>query len=217
MPFPPSTMSRWPQLLLIFIAGVASFLAANFWASQEETQTVDMVRSRPLPSIGADATKVEERPANAEPRHTSAAQTGVPHLAMVTLRNPFGPLNLQASTDTPAAKQAPSGEHRQHRPPLSPTPIPNVALAQAPLPIAAPTSPPPPTAPPLPFVAIGSIQGASITGGAMIAFLKYHNAVLTVREGDEVKEIYRVEKIDADFIDFTYLPMQLAQRLVLAP
>lgn len=66
-----------------------------------------------------------------------------------------------------------------------------------------------PVAPPLPF----TYGGRYTEGSNTIIFLAEGNQVHKVRQGDKVKEIYRVEKIGAESISLTYLPLGTVQIL----
>jgi Tfp pilus assembly protein PilP len=115
--------------------------------------------------------------------------------------NPFGALSAGA----PAALGQP-----KEAPPPSRKPV-----KQA---VAAPPAPPPaPVAPPLPFVAIGSIVGADVTGGQPVAFLQQQDQLLVVHAGESLGNTYRVESITAQSVELTYLPLKQRQSLPLAP
>lgn len=79
-----------------------------------------------------------------------------------------------------------------------------------------PPAPPPapraagePAAPPLPFRYVGAIE----EGGERAVILTDGDAVHIVRARERVGERYRVERISATEIEFTYLPLMQRQRL----
>lgn len=114
--------------------------------------------------------------------------------------NPFGPLR-------PAAP-AILGQPKTSAPKRAP-----VKQVAAP-----PPPPPPPTAPPLPFVAVGSLSGAEVTGGSPVAFLRQQDqAILVVQPGQAIGTTYRVESISPQRIELVYLPLMQRQSLPLAP
>lgn len=72
-------------------------------------------------------------------------------------------------------------------------------------------------APPLPFVAIGSINGASVTDGEPVAFVRQQEQLFVVRAGDAIGHAYRVESVGPQGVEFTYLPLRQRQVLALTP
>lgn len=179
------------RLLLAIPAGAAAFvLSAHFFA--------------PVP---ADAV------VEAAPRRASAVASQVPAPAVADAPstapqarldaqmryNPFGPLNLQAPGIAALGK------------PQAPKPAPTPAKVVEP----APVPPPPPVAPPLPFTAIGSIEGPDVTAGQALAFLQHQDNLLVVRKGESIGQLYRVESVSADRVEFTYLPLNQRQFLAL--
>lgn len=80
------------------------------------------------------------------------------------------------------------------------------------VPLTLPTTPEPPvavTAPPLPFTYFGRLE----TGDEVHVFLRQGERDLSIKAGDQIDEIYRVERIDANSIVFTYIPSQTQQIL----
>lgn len=100
------------------------------------------------------------------------------------------------------------GEPKQEKPAAPPAPKP--AATPAP-------EPPPPMAPPLPFTAIGSIEGPDVTSGQLLAFLQQQDKLLVVRKGETIGQLYRVEAVTPDKVEFTYLPLNQRQTLALTP
>lgn len=81
-------------------------------------------------------------------------------------------------------------------PPPPPPPPPKVA-------------PPPPSAPPLPF----SYLGRLVEGDVRTFFLARGDRVLTVKEGDILDGIYRVDGVEGSTMSLTFLPLNIKQSL----
>lgn len=192
---------RLRQAALLVAAGLAAFLAAAKFSPGSETQT-DVVA--PVVRTGAPAQSGVISSA-ASPSAKESGDSVLERLASNAEHNPFAPLNLQplamATLGTP--------------PEAAPKPAP-AARAKTPEPVVA-AAPAAPTAPPLPFKAVGSIQGAEVTGGKPVAFLQQQDQVLVVSAGDSIGGVYRVEAITSEKIDFTYLPLGQRQVLALLP
>lgn len=84
-------------------------------------------------------------------------------------------------------------------------PPPPPAMAAAP-----PPPPPKPTAPPLPFKFIGKMDDRQ----HLQVFLMRGEQVLVVREGDLIDKTYKVQRIDTERMTLVYLPLDIAQTLV---
>lgn len=69
--------------------------------------------------------------------------------------------------------------------------------------------PPPPTAPPLPF----SYLGRYIEAGVPTFFLARGDRVLTVKAGDILDGIYRVDGVEGSNLTLTYIPLNIQQVL----
>jgi hypothetical protein len=80
-----------------------------------------------------------------------------------------------------------------------------------PPPAAPPPPPPPPTAPPLPFVYVGSFQQDATT----VYYLVRGDRAYDVKIGDLIDNTYRVDGIRNDQLMFTYLPLDERQLLPL--
>jgi hypothetical protein len=119
--------------------------------------------------------------------------------------NPFGPLNAKPVTPVATVASQPAI--------TSAVATPRRKKASEP---ASPPAPPP-TAPPLPFIAVGSISGAQVTGSKPVAFIRQQEQLLVVRSGDLLSQLYRVEAITTQHIEFTYLPLKQRQSLALSP
>lgn len=120
--------------------------------------------------------------------------------------DPFGALSSGAASAPIAAASSPAALPSQP-----------VVKSVTPPPAPPPPPPAPPTAPPMPFVAVGSIQGTQLTNGQPVAFIRRQDELIVVRAGDSIGQIYRVESISPQTIDFIYLPLMQRQVLVLAP
>ena len=210
------------KFLGLSLAGVVSFsLAVGFhrWTSEgtEVSDAVVMPVERVRRPAGQGA-NVQANPAALN--QLGAAQdrplqgpTGLPRMDHRVTANPFAALTLGAK-DIPVPARIP--------PTANPTPpaTPVVQLA-SPLPVVtAPVSSPalqPGMPPTLPFVAIGGIQGTRIAEGRPVVFLRQRDEVMAVRTGDSINEVYQVEAITPERIDFIYLPLKLRQSLSLAP
>lgn len=191
------------QAVLLAAAGTTAFVAATVLAPRDEGQ-MDVVP--PVIRSNAQARPVLA-PAGVSLLPRDDANDAVPErLAGTAEQNPFAPLNL-------------------HPPAVASLGAPNEAVAKpiaatkpkAPEPAVATTAAPPPVAPPLPFKAVGSIQGRDVTGGKPVAFLQQQDQVFLVGAGDNIGGIYRVEAITTEMIDFTYLPLGQRQVLALLP
>ncbi|NWL77607.1 secretion system X translation initiation factor [Pseudomonas taiwanensis] len=84
-------------------------------------------------------------------------------------------------------------------------PPPPPAMASAP-----PPPPPKPSAPPLPFKFIGKMDDRQ----QLQVFLMRGEQVLVVREGDLIDKTYKVQRIDTERMTLVYLPLDIAQTLV---
>jgi hypothetical protein len=73
----------------------------------------------------------------------------------------------------------------------------------------APPPPPPPTAPPMPFRFAGRI----VQDGRLSVFLAKGDTLLTVRQGDTVDGVYRVDSVGDTEIALTYVPLGQKQTI----
>jgi hypothetical protein len=90
--------------------------------------------------------------------------------------------------------------------PPAPAPTPAATQAAAAAPAVA-TPPPPPVAPPLPFVYVGRY----VEGARQIVMLMKGEQLLLVQQGDTIDNLYRLERVAADRIELTYLPLGMRQ------
>ncbi len=216
----PSSPLRWPQILGLGLAGLASFGFAAYWniASSNEAddlvQAVVRTRSTSETSAAPAAAQISLdalQPAGNQPLQMNARAENTN--AQVT-RNPFGNLNLLASVELAAGRNTgvalPTATVTKPR--KLKVESPPVVVAEAP-----PPPPPPPAAPVLPFTVVGGISGQQIAEGRPVVFLRQRDEVLVVRPGDEIDKIYRVEAITPERIDIIYLPLQQRQSISMKP
>lgn len=69
--------------------------------------------------------------------------------------------------------------------------------------------PPPPTAPPLPFIYIGKLEEE----GRTTVFLAREGTNYSVKQGDQIDGVYRIDHVSAQAVVFTYLPLNIRQTL----
>ena len=72
-----------------------------------------------------------------------------------------------------------------------------------------PTLMPAPTAPPLPFTFLGRYDDSV----SLVIMLTKGDRVYTVSVGDVIENTYKVEKLSAGVLTFTYLPLKIEQKL----
>jgi hypothetical protein len=72
-----------------------------------------------------------------------------------------------------------------------------------------PPPPPVPTAPPLPFTFLGRYDDSV----SLVIILTKGDRVYTVSVGDVIENTYKVEKLTAGVLTFTYLPLKIEQKL----
>ena len=70
--------------------------------------------------------------------------------------------------------------------------------------------PPPPSAPPLPFTYMGRL---ALDPEHLIIFLVKGEQVYTVKSGDVIDAVYRVDGVSAGLLTLTYLPLDIKQTL----
>ncbi|MEO8388957.1 hypothetical protein [Polaromonas sp.] len=205
---PPKTATgtrvTWKSAAVLVAAGLGSFVLAVAMQNQRQDPDTDLavsprVRLDSTPKLAAD---IASPAISAGDQHLEVA-TNTPQRRMnqMVVRDPFGPL---------APEVAPA-------PVVTPPPAPPPVSAKARKPPVAvePAPPPPPTAPPLPFTAVGSIQGKKIGNGQQQAFIQHGDALTIIQKGDTVAGNYRVDDITADRVTFTYLPLGQKQSLLL--
>lgn len=127
----------------------------------------------------------DREPASSKARDGIAASRH--HDQAATVGVAFAPLAGATATDQSAL----IGDLFPQQTWVPPPPPPPPAVQQA------------PAAPPLPF----TYGGRYTEGSDTMIFLVEGNQVHRVRQGDTVKEIYRVERIEQASISLTYLPL----------
>ena len=70
-----------------------------------------------------------------------------------------------------------------------------------------PEPPPDPVAPPFPYQYIGKL----LEDGALTAFFMQGNRVLSIKAGDTVDSVYRVEQMTGEQMNLTFLPLEQSQ------
>lgn len=203
-----SGMPRALQFAVVLVAGVASFLLAFKTGTRGGDPVADAqsMMAKPNKLVSDTASPI---PAQSIAPQEPASTPTPSRLTSDILQNPFAPLNLNASMDKPVVVAV-----AEPKPKKEPTPKP------PPPPVAPPPPPPqvvaPPTAPPLPFVVVGSIRGQGIAQGKQVVFLSDKGVSLVVTQGDDIHGTYKVEEINSNAIVFTYLPLGQRQSLPLA-
>jgi hypothetical protein len=199
----------WKKAAVLVTAGLASFVLAaamqgKWQGGDEDLDLAAAPRQRTAPAAPPQAATTAPL-ADAAPQRLEVAMNN-PSLRMnrMVVRDPFGPL---APEFVP-----PPGSGRPARAAALPRQIPQAATtavaAEAP-------PPPPPTAPPLPFTAVGAIQGKKIGNGQQQAFIQHGDNLTVIQKGDTVAGSYRVDDITSDRVVFTYLPLGQKQSLLL--
>lgn len=188
-------------------AGVAAFAIGMRLSAPSGAQASEGDVVAPVTRAGAAArTDIPAAPGPASAVIASPVAPTSERLSDSVTHNPFGALNLNAGA-VPSAIDEARARMVLNKPkaPLKPPP---------------PPPPPPvpaPVAPPLPFTAVGSIAGAEVTDGQPVAFIRQQDRLLLVRAGDAIGQQYRVESVNAQKVEFIYLPLMQRQALVLAP
>jgi hypothetical protein len=72
-----------------------------------------------------------------------------------------------------------------------------------------PVPPPPPTAPPMPF----SFLGRYMEGQKLTILLVRGDRMYTVAEGEVIDNTYRVERLNGEQVELTYLPLNIKQTI----
>ena len=80
-----------------------------------------------------------------------------------------------------------------------------------PPPPAKPEPPPPPAPPPLPFKYMGKL----VEEGKLTVFISNQERNYAVKTGDTIDGSYRVDSVEAQRVQFTYLPLNMQQTLAI--
>lgn len=202
-----TTQGGWKKAAVLVAAGLASFVLAaamqGKWpGGDEDLDLAAAPRQRTAPVVSQQANATPPL-ADAAPQRLEVAMNS-PSLRMnkMVVRDPFGPL-------APEFVPPP-----QVVAPPAPPPAP-VKPRKPPPPAVAAEPPPPPTAPPLPFTAVGAIQGKKIGNGQQQAFIQHGDNLTVIQKGDTVAGSYRVDEITSERVVFTYLPLGQKQSLLL--
>jgi len=198
----------WKKTVVLLAAGLGSFVLAaamqgKWQGGDEDLDLAAAPRQRTAPAPAQPG--MAPPPAELASRPQEVAMNS-PSLRMnkMVVRDPFGPL---------APEFVPVPEVVA---PPAPPPASAKSRKPAPPPVAADPPPPaPPTAPPLPFTAVGAIQGKRIGNGQLQAFIQHGDNLTVIQKGDTVAGSYRVDNISTDRVDFTYLPLGQKQSLLL--
>ncbi len=92
-----------------------------------------------------------------------------------------------------------------------PEPEPEPVFEPVPMPIMVPPPPPPPppSAPPLPIKYLGQLQHA----GKVMLYIRYQDSAQSIAAGEQLDNLYRLDRIAQDYAVFRYLPMDVQQEL----
>lgn len=205
-----SPKAGWKKAAVLVAAGLGSFVLAaamqgKLQAGDDDLDLAAAPRQRPAPAAPQQAGAVPVAPVEEASQRVDVAMNS-PSLRMnkMVVRDPFGPLAPEfAPPPQVVAPPPPPPAPAQPRKP----PPPPVAVEPAP--------PPQPTAPPLPFTAVGAIQGKKIGNGQQQAFIQHGDNLSVIQKGDTVAGSYRVDEITSDRVVFTYLPLGQKQSLQL--
>jgi len=204
------TQIGWKKAGVLIAAGLGSFVLAaamqgKWQGGGDDLDLAAPPRQRMAP---ADAPQAVESPSSpigdTSQRQEVAMVNPGQRMNKMVVRDPFGPL---APEFTPPPQV------------VAPPPPPPAAVKPRkppPPPVAVEAAPPlPPTAPPLPFTAVGAIQGKKIGNGQLQAFIQQGEALTVIQKGDTIAGNYRVDDITSDRVVFTYLPLGQKQSLQL--
>ncbi|AYQ29519.1 MULTISPECIES: hypothetical protein [unclassified Polaromonas] len=202
----------WEKAVVLLAAGLASFVLAAAMQSKWQAGDADLDLAAPPRQRNTPSTSVTPQQVNAVSsladltalRLEVAMSNPTLRMNKMVVRDPFGPLAPEfvppPEVPAPASPPSPLVKTRKSLPP----------------PVAVEPPPPaPPTAPPLPFTAVGAIQGKKIGNGQQQAFIQHGDSLTVIQKGDTVAGSYRVDDITSDRVVFTYLPLGQKQSLLL--
>jgi hypothetical protein len=205
---------KWKKAAVLVAAGLGSFVLAaamqgKWRAADADTDLAAAPRQRTAAIAPVTLAAPSQANAALPPLDMSSQGFEVamnnPGLRMnrMVVRDPFGPLAPEfVPVPEVIAPPAPPPPVKVRKPPPPPVAV-------------EPPPPPPPTAPPLPFTAVGAIQGKKIGNGQQQAFIQHGDALTVIQKGDTVAGSYRVDNITTDRVEFTYLPLGQKQSLLL--
>ena len=210
----------WKKTAVLLAAGLGSFVLAAAMQGKWQGGDGDLdlaaaPRQRAAPVVPAP-TGMAQAPQPALPAPPQLAEEASSQRLEVAMNNPGQRMNKMVVRD-PFGPLAPEfAPPAQVVAPPAPPPAPAKPRKPPPPPVAAePAPPPPPTAPPLPFAAVGAIQGKKIGNGQLQAFIQQGDNLTVIQKGDTVAGNYRVDEITTDRVVFTYLPLGQKQSLPL--
>lgn len=149
----------------------------------------------------------EETGRKTKPAAPSASVTPAPKPARPAAPRvdaPAGEIDLARLVRARGGSSADAFAPRSWEPPPRKLSAKEAAMAAAP-------PPPPPQAPPLPFVYVGMLADDVRT----TVFLSQGSRDIAVRTGETIDGTYRVDAVQADRIELTYLPLNQRQTLPL--
>ncbi|MEO8024120.1 hypothetical protein [Polaromonas sp.] len=199
------TRAQW---VLTIAAGLGSFLLAfvlQGGAPPGEEGLVAAVSRDRRPAVARVSLDTSPAMGRTETSGSGESlQASGSRMNRVVVRDPFGLLAPE-----PVAMPVPS------TPPTAAPPSRTVAKVVAPAPSGPPPPPPAPVAPPLPFTAVGFIQGKRIGDGQQQTFIQQGDKLTVIRQGDTINSTYRVDDINTERVIVTYLPLGQKQSLPL--
>jgi len=188
-----NALIRRTLLGLCVIATIA--LSVKEWHPSRGTSTaLAAVNKRSSSTLPASATR------DAAAKHAGA--TGAKKTAQAA--SATTPNALNTSSDKLAALRKPMSLESRNNPFAASSWLP----PPPPVVQAAPEPPPPPTAPPVPYVYLGKLDGSTLKPRV---FLSNGDQLLIVSQGEVVDGQYRVESISDTDVVVTYLPLNQRQ------
>lgn len=182
-----SALPAYLRLIFLVCAGVGAFYTTARWSFERDdadAQVIELARPATAPPAPAPAAAVPAASAAPEPVATAPADR------TRSIPKASGELFAHLSWQPPAP------------PPPPPRPVPPPPAA---------VLPPVATAPPMPFSFVGMLEKGP---GKPAAFLARGDALLVVSAGDLLDgNTYRVDRLNANEIVMTYLPLNVQQTL----
>ncbi|HSY04903.1 MAG TPA: hypothetical protein VK803_03085 [Steroidobacteraceae bacterium] len=178
------------------LIGIAVACAGYIVMMPDTSQTIEPTRSAATPASGAAASGGAALGATAPGASVRAIQPAPSGRKSTAIKAPWSGA-ARVVKDTAAADLF--SAHSWYVAPPPPPPAPVVY-----------TPPPAPTAPPLPFVFMGSFR--TDTGGA-IYYLTAGDRVYDVKVGDTLDNTYSVDGVKSGQLLLTYMPLKIQQTL----
>lgn len=176
------------RLQWVFIVIVTAVIVATA-PSDDEGEPANLARTRQQPSNSASTSTIPDKHRPKDTGHVELERldkSGLQQGENRRVGDAFNATTWQVQPPPPRYVPAP--------PPPPPPP---------------PQSAPAPTAPPLPFTYMGNYSDTD----SRFVILTKGDRVYTVAVGDVIDNTYRVEKIAAGMVNFTYLPLNIEQSL----